>query len=152
MKFSFDMLRVLSIVVLLGLFLLPCVGCGDSRKLDMPPLHPVTGKVTYRGQSAPGLRVIINPITDIGKIKYSPAAVTDATGNFQITSLRPGDGAPVGEYAVTFEWPDHINDPMNPDPTPEIDRFRGHYANAQSTMFKFTVKDGENVVPPINLQ
>jgi hypothetical protein len=127
-------------------------GCGPSRKLDMPPLHPVKGSVSFRGRPTAGVRVIFNPITDIGKIKYAPVAITDDSGAYQITSLIPGDGAPVGEYAVTFEWPDHINDPLNPDPTPEIDRFRGVYANAGNTQFKVTVQAGENTVPQFNLR
>ncbi|WP_425616166.1 hypothetical protein NA78x_006105 [Anatilimnocola sp. NA78] len=117
----------------------------------MPPLHPVKGTVTFRGQPAVGFRVIFNPLTDIGKVKYSPAALTDATGTFEITSLKPGDGAPVGDYAITIQWPDHINEPTNPDPVPEVDKLRGAYNNPQRSKFRVSVLPGPNTLLPFAL-
>ncbi len=144
------MCNVFRLTLLLAFGLLMC-GCSQGHQLNMPPLHPVNGTVALRGRPTAGIRVIFNPVTDIG-IKYSPVAITDITGAYQITSLQPGDGAPVGEYAVTFEWPDHINDPSNGDPTPEIDRFRGAYVSVEKSQFKVIVQAGENTVPQFDLR
>lgn len=127
-------------------------GCGQaSRVPPLPPLHPVSGSVKYRGQPAAAFRVTFHPLTDIGPTKYHPSAVTDGAGNFQVTALKPNDGAPQGEYAVTFEWPDHFNQPADPDPVPEIDKLRGVYNRPEQSRFKIRVNVGENALPPFEL-
>jgi hypothetical protein len=127
------------------------IGCQQSRALDLPPLHPVQGVVKYRGQPASGFRVTFHPLSDIGALKFAPSAVTAADGSFKLRSYQPDDGAPAGEYAVTFEWPDHFIREDDPDPVPEVDQLRGAYSNPQASAHKVTVVEGSNQVPVIEL-
>ncbi|WP_254513479.1 hypothetical protein [Anatilimnocola floriformis] len=139
-----------------GLLIAVALVAGCSQKhptqLDLPKLHPVSGTVTYQGRPATGFRVIFNPVTKIGKYDILPQTVTDDAGGYKLTTEKPDDGAPEGEYVVTFLWPDQINKPENPDPVPEVDKFRGAYANKATSTFKATVKAGDNVIPVFDLR
>jgi len=115
--------------------------------LDLPELHPVSGRVTYQGRSAAGFRVIFHPQSNTGKLTFTPQAITDETGNYKLEVTKTSPGAPAGNFVVTFEWPDHINKFDDPDPVPEQDRLRGAYANPATSTFKYTVQKGENLVP-----
>ena len=127
-------------------------GCAETSLVPpLPPLQPVSGSVKYRGQPAAAFRITFHPLTDIGPTKYNPSAITDAKGSFRLTSLKPSDGAPQGEYAVTFEWPDHFNKETDPDPVPEVDRLRGVYNKPEQSRYKIQVHVGENSLPPFEL-
>ena len=72
---------------------LPWIGCnGDSR----PPTYPVTGKVTWKGQSVEKASVIFVPD---GKGE-SASAETDAKGVYNLTTFVAGDGARPGNYRI----------------------------------------------------
>jgi hypothetical protein len=127
------------------------VGCGSGEP-QLPPLHPVKGSVKFRGRPAVGFRVVFHPQTDIGKLQFAPSAITGETGEFELRSYHPSDGAPVGDYAVTFEWPDHLNKDTDTDPVPEVDKLRGVYANPASSKIHIQVKPGLNELAPFELK
>lgn len=131
---------------------LTATGCSENLKPDLPPLHAVAGVVKYRGQPASKFRVVFHPQTDIGELQFAPHAITGEDGHFKLRSYAPDDGAPAGEYLVTFEWPDHINQGDETDPVPEKDKLRGVYSNPERSRFRITVRDGENNLPPFELQ
>ena len=88
-------LLLLSIVCMVG----STIGCNRETKL---PTHKVTGKVTKKGVGLPNATVIFhakNP--PAGFIK--PRAISDANGEFTLTTYESGDGAPIGDYEVTLE-------------------------------------------------
>lgn len=75
-----------------GIALLLAGGCGKS-------MSPVSGLVTLDGKPLANARVILTPVDGKGR----PAqGVTDDSGRFSITSIKPNDGALKGEYKVTF--------------------------------------------------
>ena len=127
-------------------------GCGEGDGLGLPPLHPVQGKVVYRGQPAKGFRVTFHPLQDIGELKFAPSAITESDGTFRLRSYQPEDGAPLGEYAVTLEWPDHLIEADDPDPKPVTDRLRGAYGDPQRSQIKVSVTAGPNELKPFVLR
>ena len=126
-------------------------GCG-KESLPGPKPFPVRGSVMYRGQPAQKLRLAFFPIKEFEKVRFAPSAITDEKGEFLLRSYKPGDGAPAGDYMVTFVWPDHINTGDENDPTPEVDHFKGFYADPQKSQFRVTIQEGENKLPPFALQ
>lgn len=140
--------------MLVGVLLLSLLlsGCTESRALPLPPRHPVSGKVLYRGQPARGFRVTFHPLQEMSQLQFAPAAITDAEGNFRLRSYEPDDGAPLGDYAVTLEWPDHLVQADDPDPKPEVERLRGAYSDPQRSRIKVTVTVGPNELQPIVLR
>ena len=82
-----------------------------------------------------------------------PKAVTDAQGQFELTSFQPGDGAPAGNYVVTVVWragvADATTDPEMRDQQP--DKLRGRFADPQSSPLKAEVLAKANELPPLEL-
>lgn len=80
-------------VVSVGLFVMSLSGCGEKG----PRIAPVSGVVLYDGKPVEGATVEFvvpgAPFRSVGS--------TDDDGAFEITSLKPGDGATVGTNKVT---------------------------------------------------
>ncbi len=134
----------------LALALLAPAGC-SSRPLPGPQPYPVHGKVLYQGQPAKGWRVAFYPLSEQRKLRFAPAAVTDDKGEFRLRSYAPGDGAPLGEYAVTFQWPQHVNTGDEPEPVPEVDQLQGRYSDPRTSRWKVVVHEGDNALVPFVL-
>jgi hypothetical protein len=47
--------------------------------------------------------VVFHPLAAPAEKAPQPLGTTDAGGRFSLTMLKAGDGAPLGEYAVTIE-------------------------------------------------
>ncbi|WP_020473460.1 hypothetical protein [Zavarzinella formosa] len=134
-------MRVFGFVMLLGTM---CgLGCGSSAptvKENLPPIAQVHGKALYRGKPLEGILVQFHPLFDMGSVKFIPEGKTAADGTFAIESGHKG--APVGEYAVTFTYPDPSYDPQ--DGGTPADRWKGRYSSKDKSRFKVKVKEGEN--------
>jgi hypothetical protein len=121
-------------------------GCGRTEA-DHPPCYPVRGTVTYNGKPATGAIVRFWPAgagpTDWKVVK--PEAMVGEDGSFQLLSYTPGDGAPVGEYAVTVRW-------SGRDAPPGPDLLGERFSDPKRPVLKVTVKETGTEVPPIELK
>lgn len=143
----FSWLLCIAICVFLG-------GCSsaDSDGPKGPPAHPVTGKVTYKGKPAAGFAVAFHPVTEWEGAQFAPSAITDANGQFQLHSYGENDGAPVGEYTVTFTWPKEVSGPDPDEGKQTVDQLRGSYSNPQRSKFTAIVVEGDNTLDPFELK
>ena len=89
--------------------LVVAVGCGDG-----PRMAPVKGAVLVDGKPLGQAGVTFTPVEG-GRPAW---ATTDANGRFELTTLRSGDGAFVGEHVVTVAEPETDAPvlPRNADP------------------------------------
>lgn len=128
------------------ILLLSCVvGAGCAKPQDERlPTFTVTGKANYNGQPMRGASIVLIPATHDPKLKMPPFGVVGADGSYTITSYGGGDGAPAGEYKVTFTWPDGTEDPS--------DLLKGRLSDPRKPSAVVTVKEGENVLDPIELK
>ncbi len=78
----------LSLLTVLG------AGCGGP---DRPDLAPVSGVVSYQGKPLAGAQVSFHN----AKSPRVASGVTDAQGEFTLTTFDEGDGALVGEHRVS---------------------------------------------------
>lgn len=127
------------------------VGCGEQAPSGPQP-YPVKGQVTFQGKPAAGFRVSFYPLFEQSGPKFAPSALTDENGQFALRSYQPGDGAPPGDYAVTFSWPQSVPGPDPDDAPQEVDRLKGRFGNPQQSAFKVTVQEGENMLEPFALK
>jgi hypothetical protein len=68
-------------------------------------IHPVSGRVLFEGQPLAGAKIVLHPIgAQSADAPPSPSGVTNAEGDFTLTSFQPGDGAPAGSFIATVEW------------------------------------------------
>jgi hypothetical protein len=128
-------------------------GCGEkSDRIEVFPSH---GKILVNGQPADGARVVFYPkVTEIdGKPAPSPAATTDAAGEYHLESYDPEDGAPAGEYSVTVVWPEP------PPPNAEAlgtfdlkDRLSSRFADPTKSGLTAKIEDGGGEIPTFDLK
>jgi hypothetical protein len=132
--------------VALAALLLTLPGCKERRK----PVFPVRGKVLdARGKPAAGALLTFHPAGAEDPGTPKPVAKVEEDGSFSLTTYAKGDGAPEGEYTVTLTWPAQKKTPFDPEGG---DRLKGAYANPRTSTIRFTVQQGENEVPPIQLR
>jgi hypothetical protein len=128
-------------------------GCGE--KSDRIEVYPAHGKVVVNGQPVDGARVVYYPIiAEVDGMRTpTPAATTDAAGEYHLESYDPEDGAPAGEYSVTVVWPEP------PPPNAEAlgvydqkDRLRDRYSDPAKSGLTATVPDGGGELPLLDLK
>lgn len=135
------------VVALAGLVLLG--GCSRG-----PRFNPVAGQVLWRGKPAAGARVIFHPLAETAGVP-KPSAVVEESGAFHVGTYAPNDGAPAGEYKVTIDWfdlsPQTASTDVGETPSPS-DKLKGRYADPKRSSLQATIKEGENTLPPFELQ
>src|SRR5262249_23123386 len=77
---------------------IPACGSGTAR------VHPVRGRVVFNGQATPGAMVVFHPVGKEVANAPRPSAQVGADGSFSLSTFRPNDGAPEGEYDVAIVW------------------------------------------------
>ncbi len=127
---------------------------GCSTGPSFPKVHEVKGTVQINGQPAKGVLVTLNRTsTEQLSTPATPQGRTDDRGEFQITSYNSDDGAPNGDYVVTFEWREPTGIMKNQYDGP--DRLGGAYAkvdkNKGTPGFTVKVEGKPQELPPFKL-
>lgn len=136
--------------VLAALACLVAVGCGGGGvSRPVPRTTPVSGTVLFNGKPASGVKVTFHPQFDMEPTKFTPHGETDKDGRFTPSTAAPSDGAPPGDYVVTFEMLRAGTDRRGLDV--EVDAWRGKYADPAKSAWKVTIKDGDNTLEPFKL-
>jgi hypothetical protein len=125
--------------------------CGEST-IKPPRTVPVTGTVNFQGKPAAGIRVTLHPMFDIGPVAFTPLGETDPKGRFSLSTGAPDNGAPVGDYVVTFEKMQIVSDKSTSFLETEMDEWKGKYGDPDRSRFDVTITEGENELDPFNLE
>lgn len=137
--------KVLTTVVVVCLL----TSCSSGKK---PPVcFPVHGSVASKGRPLADAMVVLHRIGGDVEGSQKPMAFTDATGTFTLTTHTHNDGAPTGEYAITVELRALTTggeEPVRNGPN----TLPAKYAKPQTSGFKYTVVDGDNQIPPIDVK
>ena len=131
-------------VVLVALGCAAVVGCGEG--ISAPRTVPTSGTVLFKGKPAGGVRVTLHPKFNM---MFRPNGVTGKDGRFLLSTGAPVDGAPPGEYAVTFELLRTGADQRGLDT--EFDVWKGKYASPD-TAPKVTVGTSATTLEPFRLE
>lgn len=143
--------------LLITLVALTLAGCGASDADNYRfPVHPVSGKVSYKAAPVGKAVVRFHPETpDLLKMpegKTGPAVLltteTNPDGTFAMSTYLADDGLPAGDYIVTVaQGPDPESDVENSDGQPAAKKTSGpprRYREPTSSPLRAKVKDGEN--------
>lgn len=125
------------------------VGCGNGG-ITAPGTAPVSGSVTVKGKAVAGVKVTFHPQFDMGAITFTPSGETDKEGRFKLSTAVAGDGAPPGEYVVTFELLRGGADKAGRDI--EVDVWNGKYADPAKSNKRVTISKGDNALEPFTLE
>jgi len=120
------------------LFLLGSVGCSSG-------LYPVRGKVTYE-DGTPVTKGLVVFESSAAKPPITARGDIQADGTYQLSTFKPGDGAPAGKYRVLlspreYENIDGLEGPRRP---PAFDK---RYMDFSTSGLAFEVKAGSNDFP-----
>ena len=139
-------LRYLCVVA--NCFVATLSGCSSSNE---PRCYPVQGQVLLNDQPVAEAMIVFHPQTPLDENIPNPIAQSDADGNFYLTTLKPGDGAPAGDYVITVVLREarQIGDELTRD-GPNV--LPPRYAKPGTSDLKYTVVEGENSVPPLKLK
>lgn len=90
------------------------IGCGKPPG-DIPSatLLPVTGTINVNGKPASGAHVTFHPVD--GTSGVTPSGIVNESGQFQLTTYAPEDGAPAGTYRITVSWAELIRGGSEPE-------------------------------------
>lgn len=147
------MRRVLTFRLLLGCATGLLAGCSHAPDPRTREVFPTCGSVTFNGKPIPDASIRLHPVApqDDGKPVYVPRGWVDESGKFELSTYRQGDGAPPGDYRVSFSWVGPL-DGVSED---EEDRLREllpqRYNSASTSGIMVTVTDGENLLDEITL-
>ena len=120
-------------------------------------LNPVKGKVLVNDEPAKGVLVTFQPKKEASVHTTPSTGVTGEDGTFTL-STGSKQGAPAGEYVVTFIWSEEVpNAPkgkvISMEPPETRDRLGGAYASRDRSRFTVEVKAGTNeLAEPFKLQ
>ena len=129
-----------------------CALAGCSRNVSAPATAPVKGQVLCQGRPLAGIRVAFHPRVDFGRVKFLPSGITDSGGHFQLSTAAPNDGAPPGEYTVTFSYPVVQSDRENSGVEVEVDFWKGAYDDPSTSKWTAQVKKGANDLEPFRIE
>jgi len=115
-------------------------GCGGGDA----GFAPVTGVVTYQDQPIGKINVMFVPTDLKGQIAEG---TTDENGKFKLQTLKPGDGAQMGNYKVSFKYVSDIIPDMpgfDGGVKPEVSIIPLKYADENTSGFTASVASSKN--------
>lgn len=129
------------------LVLLLFVGCNSGPV--RPVCQPVHGRLTFEKQPLAEAQLVFHPLNS--SFVPLPTAMTRADGQFDVTTWADNDGAPLGEYLVTVEWKQLIQQGeekvrSGKNMLPAI------YADAKKSPLRCIIKEGDNTLPVFELK
>ena len=153
------MIFLRSKIITSALLVLFAIGCGGEEKpTGQLKAYPVFGKVNFEGKSLKNAEIKLFNMEkdDMAKnqVLPRPKGRVKEDGTFFISTYKAGDGAPIGEYALTISWKgdlkgfDEEEDDL--DDLPELLPYK--YTVPMQTTVRVIVTEGENEVPEINIK
>ena len=127
-------------------------GCGSSRQQDRVPVFPAQGTATLEGRAPKGALIVLHPKTANGHAANAtllrPHGTIHSDGSFELTSYETNDGAPVGQYAVTFEFHKIVKYP-NGESGPGPNLVPKKYSKPETSPLVVQIVQGENKLSPM---
>lgn len=135
--------RIAIAAILLMTFL--ATGCA---RVEPVKCFPVMGRVLVNGQPAAYARVVFHPLQERPSTAPLPCATTDADGQYQLTTDRRNDGAPMGEYAITIEMREPVTHGAQVVRTGR-NTLPSKFAKPETSELRALIAPGFNIVPDI---
>ena len=143
-------------LLLLGAIFSGCDSSGPSDWTQFEDLHPVQGKVLFRGEPIPDATIRFHPHGQAsGSNEAATSAVVDEEGNFEVFTFRregKGRGAAEGQYRVTVSWSGPLQG-LTKDQEDELkERLPVKYTKPQTTPIEVDVVAGENRIDVMSIE
>jgi tetratricopeptide (TPR) repeat protein len=123
------------------------------KRSDRVSVHLAQGQAFFNGKPMPNATVVLEPVWTKEPKFPKPRAVIKDDGTFILATYGKDDGAPAGEYKVSVQWF------VKTDNRPEIEGgtlpqnvLPAKYANPESSGLNVEIKEGTNIIPPLQLK
>ena len=138
--------------VLPALMVLAFAGCSDSQDTNKRPVFPATGTVTYRGKPLVDATVRLHPLQedDDDRPVWLPRGRVNSEGRFTLSTYRTGDGAPAGEYRVSFSWQGPLKNISEDDQDELPELMPKQLTSPKHSNITVVVAEGENEFAPFD--
>jgi hypothetical protein len=124
-----------------------CSSQSQYPKIKKVPLVSVQGTVSVDGSPQAGIKVKCIPLGEFEPKEYvkSLLGVTNEDGEFKLGTYEPGDGLPLGDYALTFVWePIQIGPRIGANKKGAAeDLLHGRYATMENAPIKINVEPNQ---------
>src|SRR5205823_2491306 len=120
---------------------------GSPRRLAT---FPARGTTSYEGKPLAGATVILHPVIAGDAEDFRPQATVRQDGSFALGTYGVDDGAPAGQYRVTFHW--YGKPSKSEDAPPPRSLLPQRYASPESSAVTVTIQPGENELPAFALR
>ena len=115
-------------------------GCGSGNSNEKQ-VFEIKGTVMVDGKPVEQIQVALHDKAGLdNKQPTYPQGFTDAAGNIRISTYADGDGAPAGEYNVTFSWQE-VNLMSRSFSGP--DKLNNKYSDPKTTSFSLSLGAGK---------
>ena len=124
----------------IGMFVFTAIGCGDKHPNEKQ-VFKIKGNVTVDGKPETDIQIALHDKSGPdNKQPTYPQGFTDAEGKIRISTYEEGDGAPAGDYNVTFAWQE-FNLMSRSFGGP--DKLNKKYSDPKKTPFSVTLGEGK---------
>ncbi|MEX2286570.1 MAG: hypothetical protein WD648_05730 [Planctomycetaceae bacterium] len=140
-------------LVIVPLVLASCGGTNNPQPVNAKKTIPVRGEVYIDGKPGYGVKVNFVPKSPDAANPTVSVGESGEDGKFEIGTYGTNDGAPAGEYVLTFVWFDRTKiDVLNREES-AADQFSGKYADPKNSKHSVTVPEDatEVEIPRIEL-
>jgi hypothetical protein len=124
---------------------LACASCSNKNNI-----HPVSGKVTYKGAPAAGAAVFFYRHGGDPMNEHLIMGLVQEDGTFELVCGALGKGAPPGEYDVVIEWKEVLGQGKGRSERGP-DKLEGRYADPKHPRIQATIKADRNDLAPFDL-
>jgi hypothetical protein len=123
-------------------------GCGKADPSQVR-VFPVKGQLQFEGRPTPGAFVVLHPAR-ADPDAPRPHGKVDQDGKFALSTYRPNDGAPTGDYTATVEWRPFVGSGEDVRVGPNL--LPPKYGNPKTSDLHIRVAEGSNQLQPIQLR
>jgi hypothetical protein len=122
----------------------------SSASCNSNNIHPVSGKVTYKGAPAAGATVFFYRQGVDQMNEHLVMGIVQEDGSFELVCGSLGKGAPPGEYDVVIEWK-RVAGQSKGRPQQGPDKLKGRYADPKRPRIHVSIKAERNDLSPFDL-
>jgi hypothetical protein len=141
--------RLLKSVWMLAALLPFTTGLACGKQGGRTQVIPVRGRVLWQGKPLANALVVLHPQNTAQLASLRPVAHADDSGSFELTTYEEGDGAPVGDYAVTIEW---RRPAREQDKDPPANQLPARYSRPDSTPLHVTIDKNTSELPALEVK
>jgi hypothetical protein len=123
---------------------------GCARESEQVPVYPASGTIRWNGEPLAGALLVFHPTDSPASSGHpAPGATSQDDGWFAVSTYKPEDGLPEGNYRVTVSCEDRSVERKRGDDYPEL--LPARYQDPATSGLTVTITAEDNDLPLFDL-